>query len=97
MPSAFLAIPLPDATVSSGGTMTSPTWDVSDATHTYHLVETNGSVIVQVPGGADFPLPDDAQSTLDLGSVNAEIVAAFKAQCAGVCEQRDHIRWLSVR
>jgi|SRR6185503_9580084 hypothetical protein len=31
MPSAFLAIPLPDATVSSGGTMTSPTWDVSDA------------------------------------------------------------------
>lgn len=31
MPSAFLAIPLPDATVSSGGTATSPSWDVSDA------------------------------------------------------------------
>ena len=31
MPSAFLAIPLPDATVSSGGTQSSPTWDVSDA------------------------------------------------------------------
>lgn len=31
MPSAFLAIPLPDATVSSGGTRTSPVWDVSDA------------------------------------------------------------------
>ena len=25
------------------------------------------------------------------------IVDAFKAQCADVCEQRDHIRWLSVR
>lgn len=31
MPSGFLAIPLPDATVSSGGTQSSPTWDVSDA------------------------------------------------------------------
>jgi hypothetical protein len=25
------------------------------------------------------------------------IADAFRAQCAGVCEQRDHIRWLSVR
>ena len=30
---AFLAIPLPVATVSSGGTQTNPTWDVSDAQH----------------------------------------------------------------
>jgi hypothetical protein len=66
--------------IRRNGAQMSTTWDVSDATHTYHLVETNGAVIVQVPGAADFPLPDDAQSTLDLGSVNADIVAAFKAQ-----------------
>ena len=32
-----------------------------------------------------------------IGRVIRAIVDAFKAQCAGICEQRDHIRWLSVR
>ena len=37
------------------------------------------------------------QSRSFFARVIRAIVAAFKAQCAGVCEQRDHIRWLSVR
>ncbi|HTJ17322.1 MAG TPA: hypothetical protein VL494_11130 [Steroidobacteraceae bacterium] len=37
------------------------------------------------------------QSRSFFARVIRAIVDAFKAQCAGACEQRDHIRWLSVR
>jgi hypothetical protein len=37
------------------------------------------------------------QTSSFIGRIIRAIVDAFKAQCAGVCEQRDHIRWLSVR
>jgi hypothetical protein len=66
--------------IRNNGAQLSTTWDVADTSHTYHLVVSNGAVVVQVPGAADFNLPADAQETLNLGSVSSDIVAAFKAQ-----------------
>jgi hypothetical protein len=37
------------------------------------------------------------QNSSFIARVIRAIVDAFKAQCEGVCERREQIRWLSVR
>lgn len=66
-------------TIRQNGLELSTEWDLVDGANTYHLVEKDGAVIVQVSGSDGFKLPDDALSSLNMDSVSTDIVATFKA------------------